>query len=217
MDAMNAPWHLVLPVKDAARAKTRLVVAEGISRAELARAMALDTIAAALDASNVAEVLVVTSDSVVATEARAAGVRVTADPGSDLDAAVRRGLSLLGRGPAGVLLADLPALTGDELAAALDACSGHDAAFVPDAEGTGTVLLTARQASHVQPAFGDGSAGRHAGTAKRLELDLPRLRRDVDRAEALAAAVGLGVGPRTVRALRGSAQRAGAPSGPGPG
>ena len=86
MEPMNPPprptWQLVLPVKGTDRAKTRLTVAEGVSRPALARAMALDTLAAALACPAVRTVLVVTSDDEVASAARAAGARVEADPGS---------------------------------------------------------------------------------------------------------------------------------------
>ena len=70
--------------------------------------------------------------------------------------------------------------------------------FVPDAEGTGTVLLTALTADAMRPEFGADSAAAHqAAGAVRLDLDLPRLRRDVDTPADLQTAVELGVGPRT--------------------
>ena len=70
--------------------------------------------------------------------------------------------------------------------------------FVPDAEGTGTVLLTALTPTAMQPSFGSGSAAAHqAAGAFRLDLDLPRLRRDVDTAADLRTAIDLGVGTRT--------------------
>jgi 2-phospho-L-lactate/phosphoenolpyruvate guanylyltransferase len=205
MDPMNALWHLVLPVKGTDHAKTRLSVAPGVSRGDLARAMALDTLAATLASAAVGAVVVVTSDELVAREARAAGADVEPDPGLGLNPAVRRGISLAPAGPVAVLLADLPAVTGPDLTDALAACGRYDAAFVPDAEGTGTVLLTAADPALLDPAFGSGSAGRHGAQAKRLDLDLPRLRRDVDLAESLAAAVAMGVGPRTALALRAAA------------
>ena len=70
--------------------------------------------------------------------------------------------------------------------------------FVPDAEGTGTVLLAGLEARVLRPAFGAGSAAAHeAAGARRLTLELPRLRRDVDTREDLRTALTLGVGPRT--------------------
>lgn len=200
-------WHLVLPVKGTSDAKSRLQVGpdlgRGLDRVELARAMAMDALDAALASSSVASVLVVTSDARTADAATAAGAQVEPDPGQGLNAAVRRGRDVVASrsGPVAALLADVPALRPQDLTAALSACGAYDAAYVPDAEGDGTVLLAAVRAEDLQPAFGDGSAARHDLVAKRLELDLPRLRRDVDVASALRAAQALGVGERTAALL----------------
>lgn len=99
-----------------------------------------------------------------------------------------------------MLLGDLPALRAEDLVAALESCAAHPTCVVPDAEGTGTVLLTST-VGPPQPRFGPGSAARHALAATLLALDLPRLRRDVDTAADLATAMSLGVGPRTAAAL----------------
>jgi 2-phospho-L-lactate/phosphoenolpyruvate guanylyltransferase len=121
------------------------------------------------------------------------------------------------------LTADLPALRPAELAAALRAvaeevaagqtagrATGHAArragngtAFVPDAAGIGTTLYAAAPSADFRPAFGGASRARHAlGGAAELALDgvldgVPGLRRDVDTAEDLRAAVALGAGFRT--------------------
>ncbi len=204
-------WRVILPVKGTDRAKTRLAVAEGISRADLAEAMALDTLAAVLSCDLVSDALVVTSDPSVAGRVSAEGAIVVADPGRGLDDAVRRGVARAaelgpegGSRPVAVLLADVPALRSDDLAAALTACERYAAAYVPDLEGTGTVLLAASRPDRLHPAFGDGSARRHGAQAERLDLDLPRLRRDVDLDSTLRDAVALGVGPRTARVLGGA-------------
>jgi 2-phospho-L-lactate guanylyltransferase len=109
-----------------------------------------------------------------------------------------------------VLLADLPALRPEDLETALAAVSlafaehpGAPMAVVPDADGTGTVLLAGRNPAAVDPAFGAGSLVAHVRRgAVRLDLDLPRLRRDVDTPADLEAALALGVGARTASALR---------------
>jgi 2-phospho-L-lactate guanylyltransferase len=197
-------WRVVLPIKDAPGAKSRLSVGPGLSRAELARAMALDTLAAVVACPLVEQTLVITSDPATADAAEQAGATVAPDPGTGLNGAVRRGAELLGAaedGPVAVLLADLPALRSPDLAAALTACAGLLSAYVPDAEGTGTVLLAAAGAGLLRPAFGAGSAARHDLVARRLDLDLPGLRRDVDLESSLRAAIALGVGPRTAAVL----------------
>src|SRR4051794_7137734 len=198
------PWRLVLPIKAAPGAKSRLSVGPGLSRAELARAMALDTLAAAVACPLVEQTLVITSDPATADAAQQAGAMVAPDPGAGLNGAVRRGAELFaaaGDGPVAVLLADLPALQASDLATALSACAGLLSAYVPDAEGTGTVLLAAAGAGLLRPAFGEGSAAQHDQIARRLDLELPRLRRDVDLESSLREAVALGVGPRTAAVL----------------
>lgn len=190
----------MLPVKHAGLAKSRLAPPAGIDRTQLARAIALDSLDAALACPAVGHVVVVTSDPVVG----APGQRladVVPDPATGLLGAVHAGVHRAlahHNGPVAVLLADVPALRPADLAVALNECARHPAAFVPDAEGTGTVLLAASEPSRLAPAFGPGSAARHeAGGAVRLDLDLPSLRRDVDTWQALQQALALGVGPAT--------------------
>lgn len=198
-------WSLVVPVQDAGRAKSRLAPPHPLTRPDLARAVARDTLEQVCRAVPPAWVTVVTSDPAATSFARGLGAAVVADPGQGLNAAVRAGLAAAaqaapGRCALAVLLGDLPALQAHELVTALRACTAHPAAVVPDADGTGTVLLTST-AGTPEPQFGAGSAQRHARAAVRLDLDLPGLRRDVDTADDLAAALQLGVGPHTAAAL----------------
>ena len=93
-----------------------------------------------------------------------------------------RGIARAGRrtGPVAVLLGDLPALRPDDLRAALDLAERHPRAFVADADGTGTTLLTGLVA--FAPRFGAGSAALHESDGH-VRLDVPTastLRRDVD-------------------------------------
>ena len=201
-------WQLVLPVKGGPAAKSRLATASP-RRTALARALALDCLSAALASSSVDAVLVVSPDPDVLAEAEGRGARgVREHPSrSGLDAAVSHGLAHARPGPVAVLLADLPCLRAADLNAGLAACSGAldggaEAVVVPDASGTGTVLLAALDARDVSPAFGPASAAAHERRgAVRLDLDLPRLRRDVDTPDDLTEALRLGVGPATEAAL----------------
>jgi 2-phospho-L-lactate guanylyltransferase len=194
-------WDVVVPVKPAARGKSRLAGFLGpTDRAALARAMALDTIEAAAATPGVARVLVVTADD----EISAAVPIVVDDPGGGLNAAVHAGVAQA-KAPVAVLLGDLPALRPDDLRAALDLAAGHARAFVADAEGTGTTLLTGL--AGVSPRFGVGSAASHE-TQGHVRLELPAgstLRRDVDVPADVAAVSRLGVGPRTAAVLSGVA------------
>lgn len=107
-----------------------------------------------------------------------------------------------------VLLGDLPALRAGDLDAALEAAARHPLAFVPDAEGTGTTLATARGAEPLTAHFGADSAARHAAAgfidlaAAHSAAIAPGLRRDVDTAAELREAVALGVGPHTTEVVR---------------
>lgn len=206
-------WRLVVPVKESAWAKSRLDAPRPLSRPVLARAVAEDTLEQVCRALPPSQVVVVTSDHHAGLVARRLGAVVVPDPGTGLDAAVVAGLdaaagtasppaasTVQGRAGWAVLLGDLPALRAVDLVAALRSCAAYPACVVPDAEGTGTVLLTST-IDPPRPSFGPGSACRHAQEATLLALDLPRLRRDVDTAADLAAAVALGVGPRTSATL----------------
>jgi 2-phospho-L-lactate guanylyltransferase len=190
------PWHVVIPVKQTAEGKTRLGPAVGEDRALLSRAIADDTIAAAVATVGAGRVVVVTSDRGVRITWRASGVVVLDDPGAGLNAAVRSGQSSTPPGRmTAALLGDVPAMRPEDLAEALAAALVRGDAFVPDAAGDGTVL---RCGAGFEPRFGPHSAARHESDgAARLELDLPRLRTDVDDAASLAAAQRLGLGPRT--------------------
>jgi 2-phospho-L-lactate guanylyltransferase len=191
-------WTIVLPVKHAEQAKRRLQTPPGVDRLALVRAIAVDSLRAVRSCPLVARLVVVTSDPVV----RAAAddmADVVPDPGAGLLEAIRAGVRP--GGPLAVLLPDVPALRPADLSTALTACAPHETAFVPDLEGTGTVLLTARRHTGLRPAFGPGSAAAHeAGGAVRLDLELPSLRRDVDTWAALQQARALGVGSATAAA-----------------
>lgn len=208
---MMARWQLVLPVKGGEAAKSRLGPLD-VDRPALALAIALDCVEAVVATPAVDVAIVVTADLTVADATRALGARVVPEssPGSGLAQAVRDGVAATRAGPVAVLLADLPALTPEALAQALFTvgaalADGATSVVVPDAEGTGSVLLAAADAAHLHPSFGAASARSHVdGGALRLDLDAPRVRRDVDTPAALRDAVALGVGPRTRTVLVGA-------------
>lgn len=204
-----------MPVKPLVAAKSRLRGAVPDDRhADLALAMVRDTAAAVLDCAAVGELIVVTDDAEVVQAVTGARVRAVPDrPGKGLNAALRYGASLVRPGrPRALLAGDLPALRPAELAAALARVGRR--AFVPDADGSGTVLLAARPGVPLDPRFGVGSAAAHATSgATALDGDWPGLRHDVDTAADLGDVLSLGVGPVTFALLHdiaecGSAARA---------
>ena len=197
-------WSLVIPVKLLAHAKTRLAPLAGPHRAELALAMAADTVAAALACPAAGRVMVVTDDRQAAALLRRLGAVIVPDtPASGLNPALRHGAGVAAaRWPdAGIaaLAADLPALRPAELAYGLAAAAAWPQAFLADAAGTGTTLYTARPRVPFQPLFGPGSAARHraAGVTELALAGAASMRRDVDAPADLREAAALGLGPRT--------------------
>lgn len=219
MGSTTSTVDLVIPVKPLAKAKSRLRgaadggVGEPRAHARLAMALARDTIDAVRAAFAVRHLLVVSSDPVVAAELGVFGVEVVPDgPVPGLNPAYERGAAVLReRDPAAAvaaLQADLPALRPAELddaigtALALFAAGAARRAFVADADGTGTTFLLAAPGTPLDPRFGVDSARRHVGSgADPLRGDWPGLRRDVDTADDLRAAAGLGLGEHTSSAL----------------
>ncbi|MBU6533061.1 2-phospho-L-lactate guanylyltransferase [Streptomyces sp. NPDC057245] len=198
-------WTLVVPVKPLARAKSRLSdTADDGVRPGLALAFAQDTVAAALACPAVADVAVVTDDARAGRELRELGAAVVEDePGGGLNAALTHGTAAVRaarpRSPVAALNADLPALRPAELARVLQAAGQFPRAFLPDAAGIGTTLLTALPDRELSPAFGPDSRARHrASGAVELRLGaVDSVRQDVDTGPDLRTALVLGVGPRT--------------------
>lgn len=177
-------WTVIIPVKPSAIGKSRL----GLG-AEFARAIALDTVAAAVACDAVDRVIVVTSDAAF----RPPGAEALREPApSGIDAAVAAGAALAGiRTARAALLGDLPALVPQELAAALALAALAPRSFVADHEGTGTTLVTASPGVELLTAFGVDSAARHRGLGLDA-LDIPidsSVRFDVDTREQFDVAL----------------------------
>ncbi|MCQ6552606.1 2-phospho-L-lactate guanylyltransferase [Streptomyces sp. C10-9-1] len=208
-------WSLVVPLKPLAAAKSRLAPAAGDAlRPRLALAFAQDTVAAALACPAVRDVVVVTDDRTAGAALAALGARVVPDsPGAGLNAALAHGAQAVRAHRPGAavaaLNADLPALRAGELLRTLAAASAFDRAFLADASGIGTTLLCARPSVELRPAFGGPSRRRHSASgAVEITLDgVDSVRRDVDTGRDLAAALELGVGPRTALHTAGLAGR----------
>jgi 2-phospho-L-lactate/phosphoenolpyruvate guanylyltransferase len=210
----NSPvclWSVVTPLKPLTAAKSRLAGPAGPLRPELALAFARDTVSAVLACPLVRDVTVVTDDPLAGAELAALGALVLADtPAAGLNAALRHAAGTVRRRSRGVqdgadvpvaaLNADLPALRPAELAAVLAAAARLPGrAFLADAAGVGTTLLAATSGVPLWPAFGGPSRTRHRASGAR-EITIPgvdSVRQDVDTAEDLRSALGLGVGPHT--------------------
>ncbi|MFD7295042.1 2-phospho-L-lactate guanylyltransferase [Streptomyces sp. NPDC059897] len=204
-------WTLVIPLKPLVRAKSRLAPTAGDAvRPGLALAFAQDTVAAAGACAAVRDVVVVTDDSRAERELTALGAHVVPDsPQAGLNAALAHGAAAVrSRRPSAAMAAlnaDLPALRPAELARVLSAAAAFPRAFLPDAAGIGTTLLSATPGSELLPAFGGASRARHtaSGAAELPVEGVDSVRQDVDTGEDLRAALALGVGPHTARAAAG--------------
>jgi 2-phospho-L-lactate/phosphoenolpyruvate guanylyltransferase len=191
-------WTVLVPVKALPAAKSRLAgfSADADAHARLVHAIRDDTLRAARSAPGVARVVRISNTVDVDHEL------LQRRPG--LNAALHEGARHAhDRWPTdgvAALVGDLPALTCGELARALAVAAEHETAFVADAAGTGTTLLTALPSQTLDPRFGRGSAARHGKQAAALPAG-PGLRQDVDTADDLRAALLLGVGPSTLAAL----------------
>jgi 2-phospho-L-lactate guanylyltransferase len=188
-------WTVIIPVKPAESAKSRLGLGPGV-----ARAIALDTVAAAVASAAVGRVLVVTSDPGF----RPPGAEIVVEESpAGIDDAIRTAAALAPDGPRAALLGDLPSLRPRDLTAALALAPHHPRAFVTDREGTGTTLVTAAAGMVLITAFGPDSAAAHRALGL-AELALPAgstVTADVDTLEHLEVARVLGLGPATRGAL----------------
>lgn len=186
----------ILPVKSFPKAKQRL--GTGLApqlRSRLAEVMLHDVLAA-LAASAVDEVVVVTAGQAVAAIARDHGVRVIADREQGHNSAAVVGLreaSRVGAERALLVPGDCPALDPGELGELLGrAPRERSLIIVPDRHGTGTNALLITPPEALEPSFGPGSCQRHAALARAAGLPhevvaVPSLALDVDTPGDLAA------------------------------
>lgn len=200
-------FGVLVPVKPTRVAKSRLAPLGDEVRRSLVWSMAADTVTAALASPLVACVLAVTDDHRLAAGLREVGASVLPDGASDLNRSLTEAAAelLRLRPDLGVasLCADLPALRPEDLTRALAVAARFEAAFVADAAGSGTTMVTARSLETFLPRYGPRSRAEHrgAGLHEIVEVDVPTLRHDVDTADALAVAASIGVGARTAAVL----------------
>ncbi|MEO6606605.1 MAG: 2-phospho-L-lactate guanylyltransferase [Aeromicrobium sp.] len=201
-------FTVIMPIKPWDGAKSRLHP-DADARMALAASFARDTLDAVLRCPEVGHVVVVTRGEQVNEFALNAGAIVVQEPtdgGADpLGAAVREGAAwALAHHPldaVAVIPSDLPALTTSDLSQLLLLAAGHPLAFVPDANGDGTTILTSQSPSLLQAGYGPDSASRHRSFGAVELTATPGLRRDVDEFHELVEAKALGLGPHTASAL----------------
>lgn len=195
-------WTIVVPMKALPEAKTRLASASAdpSAHAGLVAAIRADTLRAAADVGRILLVVDRMTPDI-------SGWPVLVQSGPGLNQALREAAAhVVSQRPSdgvAALVGDLPALRSEELRAALALAAEHPRAFVIDANGQGTTLLTALPGCPLEPAFGPDSATRHARAATAVAAGAG-LRLDVDTASDLDRARELGLGSATIAELRGA-------------
>ncbi len=199
-------WAVILPVKHAPAAKSRLTGIPADLRIDLAQAFFADVLEAVLHTPRVDRVIIVGDAEPTAHHSRIDAIRVdiTPDPGAGLNAALIHASIMLDPGTFTMaLMTDLPSITPVEIQAALQAAEDVPRSLVCDADGTGTTALMSHDPTALDPHFGVRSRAAHVQSgAVDLQLSgLSRMRRDVDTEIGLWDAERLGVGAFTREVL----------------
>jgi 2-phospho-L-lactate guanylyltransferase len=213
MTAVHACWAVV-PVKEAAQAKSRLGAALPVdARIALARAMLEDVLRTLADVRELAGIVVVTVDGYATQLARSLRAEIFADGARDgHTAAVMYAAHRLERRGCQSMLsvpADIPGVTPPEIGRVLRAgapepsftiCPSHDR------RGSNAVMISPPCA--VPLAFGSDSFLPHLAAARRLGIEptvvdgVPGIARDVDTLDDLYAVQVASGAPTTKATLR---------------
>jgi len=168
-DTLPNIWAIV-PVKRLSQAKQRLApVLSRNERAELARTMLHDVLTTLCGTPELAGIIVVSGDPLVANLATQFGARVVSD---DIEAgvnpAVQQGLKALDELPVGALIipADVPFATAGELREVLDELCRNPVVLSPALSDGGTNALAMRSPALIAPCFGEDSFARHQALAR---------------------------------------------------
>ncbi|RYJ07409.1 MAG: hypothetical protein EON52_01400 [Actinomycetales bacterium] len=206
---MSDRWSAVVPIRPWWLAPDSLGDSPE-ERIRLARALALDTLDTLAGVESVHHTVVVTADREATFYARRLGMTVLADrPLLSLDPineALRLGVRWVGArypdAPVVVIPADLAGATAACIDAAIDVLDGYDDAFVPDALGLGTSMMTTRSPRSFTSTYGAGSAINHSRAGLRAVSGVDRrLRQDVDSRADLVSVSGWDLGPLVTQEL----------------
>ena len=213
----------LIPMKEFSQAKMRLAdVLDRTARAELALAMLTDVISACNESGCFDIVAVVSADGEALRHARELGAKPLAEPAAIRTAsglqALNDGLTFgqrylarrVGASELVILPADIPLVRADDVRAVVDALgaapqTGRPAgprAVIVRSQDNGTNALALRPPEAIAMRFGRDSADAHGAAAQEagldvVELDIDRLRFDVDAPEDLDALPGLPAGAAT--------------------
>jgi len=184
----------VVPVKDLQGTKSRLspILNPG-ARAGLTLYM-MGRVVAAIQASGVQDVCVVSPDRIVLNEAHRRGATPLVQKSRGLNPALEEGRSRaleMGSSTLLVFPADLPLLEEEDVRSVLRASEGQAVVICPDGARSGTNALLTRPPDALPFAFGPDSFGAHLEAARKRGLDVlvcerPHLAFDLDTAGDLA-------------------------------
>ena len=183
-----------VPVKPLVAAKSRLAPVLRLPERQALVLLCLHRVLQALQGtSRVSQVLVIGTDASVQQVAREAGAHWLADPGWDLNEALRQGFAhAFARGAQASLFlpADLPLLQALEIEGLLDASHGLSRLVLASAHDGGTNAILLPRGVPFTPRMGPGSFASHQVQAERAGLPVvvyhsPGLTFDVDTPEDL--------------------------------
>lgn len=184
----------VVPVKDLRGTKSRLApILDPGARAGLTLYM-MGRVVAAIRASGIEDLCVVSPDRIVLNEAQRRGATPLVQESRGLNPALEEGRRRaidLGAQALLVFPADLPLLEEEDVGAVLRAAEGHSVVISPDGAHSGTNALLTRPPDALPFAFGPDSFRAHLEAARSRGLDVevcerPHLAFDLDTAGELA-------------------------------
>ena len=194
--ADSRPASVAIPVRSFEGAKSRLgAVLDAEERRELVELLLHRTIAAALAARGVGEVLVVSPDPDVLRVAEAAGARPVEQRSRGLNPALHEAREAATGARLLILPADIPAVAATAIEHVLevgDATGRPSVVLVPDRHGRGTNALLLDPPDVIDPEFGGDSRTGHAWLASSADAAYTEVRDvlglDVDTPEDLLLA-----------------------------
>jgi 2-phospho-L-lactate guanylyltransferase len=190
------PAAVAIPVRSLEGAKSRLgAVLDAEERQELVETLLRRTIAAALEARGVQEVLVVSPDEAVLRLAETAGARPVEQRSRGLNPALHEARDAATAARLLIVPADIPGVDAaalERVLAAGDAAGSPSVVLVPDRHGRGTNALLLDPPDVIDPAFGGDSRTGHAWLASSADAAYAELtdvlELDVDTPEDLLLA-----------------------------
>lgn len=191
----------IVPLKALDHSKQRLAGRlSATERRALMRALFQHVLETCVAADGIDAVLAIVGDDTGLDLARRLSVPAVRELGEDLNSAVRQATAQLSpESTSLVVVADLPALTTDDVEAIIAAGQHTPGVLVAPTHDGGTGALLRRPAAVIAPAFGAGSAAAHLDAAREAGVRAgvimrPGLAYDVDRPVDLDRYAGLVVG-----------------------